>query len=274
MTEKATRLYPLPPREVPAGEIYADLELPPPGRQDPSRPYLIINMVSSIDGKSTIWGRTAGLGDEADRQTMRNLRSKADAVMVGAGTLRSERISLGLDEPADGPQPLAVVATGTGNVPLESNLILHESQEVLLLLPENLHVPRYGYESARSLRVPRDPSGNMDLREALKRLKNEHAVDLLLVEGGPTLNHALASRGLADELFLTLAPKLLGGEGSDSATVLGGAPLPPEASSPKLLSGHLAGDELFLRYGLHTALTLYNTPPRMRHTRYKRKHDL
>ena len=249
MTEKATRLYPLPPREVPAGEIYADLELPPPGRQDLSRPYVIINMVSSIDGKSTIWGRTAGLGDEADRQTMRNLRSKADAVMVGAGTLRCERISLGLDEPADGPQPLAVVATKTGNVPLESNLIV----------PENLQVPRYEspryesprYESARWLRVPGGPSGNMDLREALKRLKNEHAVDLLLVEGGPTLNHALASCGLADELFLTLAPKLLGGEGRNSATVLGGAPLPPEASSPKLLSGHLVGDELFLRYDLH-----------------------
>jgi 2,5-diamino-6-(ribosylamino)-4(3H)-pyrimidinone 5'-phosphate reductase len=249
LTEKATRLYPLPPREVPAGEIYADLELSPPGRQDFSRPYVIINMVSSIDGKSTIWGRTAGLGDEADRQTMRNLRSKADAVMVGAGTLRSERISLGLDEPADGPQPLAVVATKTGDVPLENNLILHKSQEVLLLLPENLHVPRY--ESARWLRVPGGPSGNMDLWEALKRLKNEHAVDLLLVEGGPTLNHALASRGLADEVFLTLAPKLLGGEGRNSATILGGAPLPPEASSPKLLSGHLAGDELFLRYELH-----------------------
>lgn len=251
MIGKATRLYPLPPREVPAGEIYADLELPPPGRQDPSRPYVIINMVSSIDGKSTIWGRTAGLGDEADRQTMRNLRSKADAVMVGAGTLRSERISLGLDEPADGPQPLAVVATKTGDVPLESNLILHESQEVLLLSPENLYVPRE--ESVRWMRVPRDPSGNMDLREALKGLKGEHAVDLLLVEGGPTLNHALASRGLADELFLTLAPKLLGGEGCDSLTVLGGGPLSPEASSPKLLSGHLTGDELFLRYELHPA---------------------
>jgi len=254
LTEQATRLYPLPPREVPAGEIYADLELPPPSRQDLSRPYVIINMVSSIDGKSTIWGRTAGLGDEADRQTMRNLRSKADAVMVGAGTLRSERISLGLDEPADGPQPLAVVATKTGDVPLESNLILHKSQQVLLLLPENLRVPRYEsprYEGPRWLRVPGGPSGNMDLREALKRLKNEHGVDLLLVEGGPTLNHALASRGLADELFLTLAPKLLGGEGRNSATVLGGAPLPPEASSPKLLSGHLAGNELFLRYDLH-----------------------
>jgi len=252
LTGKATRLYPLPPREVPAGEIYADLELPPPGRQNPWRPYVIINMVSSIDGKSTVGGRTAGLGDETDRQTMRNLRSKADAVMVGAGTLRSERLSLGLDEPPARPQPLAVVATKSGDVPLGSNLILHQGQEVLLLSPENLSTRRD--ERVRQLRVPAGPSGDPHLREALKRLKSEHAVDLLLVEGGPTLNHALASRGLADELFLTLAPQLLGGEDRDALTVLGGPPLPPAASSPKLLSGYLAMDELFLRYGLNPSI--------------------
>jgi riboflavin-specific deaminase-like protein len=254
LTGKATRLYPLPPREMPAGEIYADLELPPPIGHDHSRPYVIVNMVSSIDGKSTLRGGAAGLGDEADRQTMRNLRAKADAVMVGAGTLRSERISLGLDEPADRPQPLAVVATATGDVPLECNLILHECQQVLLLSPENISVSPD--MRARQLRIPCDPSGSVDLRQAMKRLKSRHAVDLLLVEGGPSLNHAFISRGLADELFLTLAPKLLGGEGSESLTILGGDPLPPEASPAKLLSAHLAGDELFLRYHLSPRPTI------------------
>jgi 2,5-diamino-6-(ribosylamino)-4(3H)-pyrimidinone 5'-phosphate reductase len=249
LTGKATRLYPLPPREVPAGEIYVDIELPPPGRPGPSRPYVIVNMVSSIDGKCAIGGGSVGIGDETDRQTMRNLRSKVDAVMVGAGTLRSEKISLGLDEPLDGPQPLGVVATKTGDVPLESNLIVHQGQEVLLLSSEN--IPVGPDKRARWLKISGDHSGNMDLLEALQRLKSEFAVDLLLVEGGPMLNHALISRGLADELFLTLAPKLLGGEGRDSFTILGGTPLLPEATSPKLLSGYLAGDELFLRYALN-----------------------
>jgi len=246
LTGKAARLYPLPPGEVPAGEIYADLELPPRVYHDPSRPYVIVNMVSSIDGKATLRGGAAGLGDETDRQTMRNLRSKANAVMVGAGTLRSERISLGLDEPADRSQPLAVVATKAGDVPLVGNLIVPKGQQVLLLAPEN--IPTGPGKRACRLKIPCDPSGNVDLRHAMKRLKSEYAVDLLLVEGGPTLNHALISRGLADELFLTLAPKLLGGEGPESLTILGGDPLSPEASSPKLLSAHLAGDELFLRY--------------------------
>jgi 2,5-diamino-6-(ribosylamino)-4(3H)-pyrimidinone 5'-phosphate reductase len=249
LTERATRLYPLPPREIPAESVYEDLELPPIGRREASRPYVIINMVSSVDGKTAIGGKSARIGSHIDRQTMRNLRSHADAVMIGANTLRAEKLSLGIDEPSDKPQPLAIVATRTGDVPLESNLLLGEGQEVLLLSPRELR----GYRGGRPRRLrasAADPSGDVDLGEALEILKAECGVEVLLVEGGPTLNHALISGGLGDELFLTLAPKLLGANVSESYTILDGGLLPPETSSPDLLSVHLAGDELFLRYAL------------------------
>jgi 2,5-diamino-6-(ribosylamino)-4(3H)-pyrimidinone 5'-phosphate reductase len=235
LTEKATRLYPLPPREIPAESIYKDLELPPAGRGDSHRPYVIINMVSSVDGKTAAGGKAARLGSRIDRQTMRNLRYHADAVMIGANTLRAEKLSLGLDDPSDKPQPLAIIATRTGDVPLEGNLVLGEGQEVILL---------------SRLLASEDPSGDVDLGEALGMLHSEHGVDVLLVEGGPTLNHALISGGLADELFLTLAPILIGSGISRSRTILDGGRLPPETPTPDLLSVHLAGNELFLRYGL------------------------
>jgi 2,5-diamino-6-(ribosylamino)-4(3H)-pyrimidinone 5'-phosphate reductase len=252
LTGKILRLYPLPSQELLAEGVYEDLELPPPGRTETSRPYVIINMVSSIDGKASVGGRSSGIGDQTDRRTMRILRSKADAVMIGAGTLRAEKLSLGLDEPSRG-QPLAVVATRTGDVPLESNLIVGEHQEVLLFTaqdaPENLENELR--ESARVLRVPETASGTLDLSEAFQRLKGEHAVNLLLVEGGPSLNHALISANLADELFLTLAPKLLGGNPTETPTILNGSTLVARATN--LISAHLAADELFLRYGLDPA---------------------
>jgi riboflavin-specific deaminase-like protein len=249
VTEKATRLYPLPPREIPARAIYEDLELPPAERRDPSRPYVIINMVSSVDGKTAIGGKAAPIGSQIDRQTMRNLRSHADAVMIGANTLRAEKLSLGIDETSDKPQPLAIVATRTGDVPLESNLLLGEGQEVLLLSPAEL--PGYHGVRTRRVRASTDPSGDVDLGEALEILKAGYGVDVLLVEGGPTLNHALISGGLADELFLTLAPRVLGSGISESRTILDGGPLPPEKTpTPDLLSVHLAGNDLFLRYVL------------------------
>ncbi|MDP8948986.1 MAG: RibD family protein [Actinomycetota bacterium] len=250
MTGKILRLYPPPTREITTGGVYEDLELPPPERRDPSRPYVIINMVSSVDGRIAVEGKSSRIGSETDRRTMRTLRSKADAVMIGAGTLRAEKLSLGLDEPS-GEQPLAVIATRTGDVPLESNLIVGERQEVLIVTtqdaPENLNDQLC--ESARVLRVPATPSGAINLPEALEVLKAEHAVEVLLVEGGPSLNHALISQNLADELFLTLAPKLLGGTSDKPLTILGGPALAPIVEV-KLLSAHLADSELFVRCAL------------------------
>lgn len=251
MTRKILRLYPLPTRDLSARGIYEDLELPPPERSDPSRPYVIINMVSSIDGKVAIEGKSSRIGSETDRRVMRTLRSKVDAVMVGAGTLRAEKLSLGLDECSAGKQPLAVVVTATGDVSLESNLVRQEGdRRDLVLVPDGLAegVVAWLRRSADVLRAPATPSGAVDLGEAVKILKTERAVELLLVEGGPSLNYSLFSRCLADEFFLTLAPKLLGGTTTETLTVVDGPPLPAGAPPASLLSVHLAGGELYLRY--------------------------
>ncbi len=246
---RATRLYPLPPQQIPADVIHEDIELPPPGHRDPARPYVVLNMVCSLDGNTAVWGRSGGIGGQTDRRTMRNLRSKVDAVMIGAGTLRAERLSLGIDDPSyRGPQPLAVILTGSGEVPLERNLLLAEDQGLLVLSPKNS--PELRREGVDMLNVPADASGGVDLPRALCILKEDHAVDALLVEGGPTLNHALVSAGLIDEIFLTLAPKLLGGARRDTLNLLEGPTLPLETPPARLLCATLAGGELFLRYGL------------------------
>jgi len=85
-------------------------------------------------------------------------------------------------------------------------------------------------------------------------LKKRYGVNVLLVEGGPVLNHALISSGLADELFLTLAPKLLGGERPGTLTILEGPTLTPHKTEQNLISIHLSGEELFLRYMLNKYL--------------------
>jgi riboflavin-specific deaminase-like protein len=247
LTKKVTRLYPPPAREIPAEAIYEDLELPPKERQDPSRPYVVINMVSSVDGKAAIEGKASGIGDRIDRRAMRNLRSKADAVMIGANTLRAEKVSLGLDQ--SGPQPLAIILTETGDIPLESKLVGFERQQVLVVAPQ-LAAERISGR-ARVLAAPTTPSGGIDLGKVLRTLRADFSVAALLVEGGPVLSHALISQCLADSLCLTLAPKLIGGTSDQAPTILKGHLLSAEeCSSLKLLSIHLAGSELFLRYSL------------------------
>ena len=247
---KIQRLYPPPAREVFA--IYDDLDLPPTANREGARPYVIINTVSSVDGRTAVGGKAAGIGSVTDRQTMRTLRSKADAVMIGAGTLRAERLTLGLDETGV-PQPLAIIVTETGDVPLEEHLIVEEGQEVLILLsneaPERV-VERL-LTLAPVMRVPADSTGAVDLENALLALEAERGVESLVVEGGPGLNHALISLNLVDELFLTVAPELLGGSADQTLTLLRGPTLPArDRPNLDLVSIHLSGDELFLRYSL------------------------
>lgn len=172
--------------------------------------------------------------------------------MVGAGTLRAERLSLGLDETSAGPQPLAVILSGRGDVPLDTNLVDHEGQRVLVISSAARASGGFTRERlgarVETLNIPAAPDGYPDPAEALQALKHDYGVGRLLVEGGPSLNHALISHGLVDELFLTVVPKLLGANPIDAKTIITGA-LPAPASL-RLVSVHLVADELFLRYAL------------------------
>lgn len=254
MREKALRLYPPPSVELEAGTIYEGDAIPsaPHVQRTRAMPHVVLNMVSSADGRSTVSGKASGLGSAVDRTTMRTLRGKADAVMVGAGTLRAERLSLGTDlGTALGTDraPLAIVISKTLEIPLEQHLALDAGQDLLILAPECQGEDPHARARTRVMRGPSTPSGEVDLARALRMLKREEGVDLLLVEGGPTLNHALISASLVDELFVTVAPKLLGD--AEKPAVLAG-PL-PKPHGLRLLSAYLAEDELFLRYALRSS---------------------
>jgi 2,5-diamino-6-(ribosylamino)-4(3H)-pyrimidinone 5'-phosphate reductase len=251
---KVLRLYPPPGREVTA--IYEDLDLPPSEVHDAARPYVIVNIVSSVDGRTAVGGKAGAIGSSIDRRAMRTLRSKADAVMIGAATLRAERLSLGLDPSTGVPPPLAIIVTDTGEIPLEEHLIVEGGQEVLILLSDAVsrRVVDRLREVAQVMRAPADPTGAVDLHRALQALRAERGVESLVVEGGPSLNYALISHYIVDELFLTVAPVLVGGTATQHLTLLTGPEIPArDRPTLELLSIHLSDGELFLRYSLARA---------------------
>ncbi len=200
-----------------------------------------MNMVSSVDGRASVAGGVSGLGSPEDRSVMRHLRSRVDAVMIGSGTLRSEKLSLGLDE--EGRQPVGVIlSSDPSSLPME-NLVSLGRQRILVLTGADGRDTK----DARAETVRMPGPGPVDLRAALNVLSQEQGIRALLVEGGPTLNAALISLGLVDELFLTVAPKILGG-GADAILE---RTTTPEAPTPlRLVSVFAAADELFLRYAL------------------------
>lgn len=246
------RLFPEPAARLAVKDVYRDVPFP----KQRERPYVLINMVSSLDGKAVVEGKAGSIGSPTDRAIMSNLRARADAVMIGAGTLRAEKLTLAVpDDLAQEraisglkPQPLAVVVTTSGDISLKH--LINAPPENLLVLASPVTPCSRLTELSHWASVETSP----DLKEALRILKERYAVDVLLVEGGPSLNHALISGCLVDELFLTLSPKLLGGKGQTTLTILEGLALDPQKSGrPSPISIHLSERELFLRYSLQSS---------------------
>jgi riboflavin biosynthesis pyrimidine reductase len=162
------------------------------------RPLLAMNFAATLDGRAAIEGRSGPIGSDADTAMLAGLRTRFDAVMIGAGTMRVERY---------GPmEPLMVLVSGRLDLPWDAPLFA-AGGEALVFTASEVEPP----ETAVSLEVVRH-EGAVNLREALRYLRQERGIRALLSEGGPHLHAQLQAEGLVDDLFLTIAPKLSGGE--------------------------------------------------------------
>jgi riboflavin-specific deaminase-like protein len=210
------------------------------------RPYLGLNMVSSLDGKATLDWRTKGLSTEVDRRLFHHLRTQADAVMVGAGTVRQERYGrvtkndeLRDKRVAEGhePEALAVIVSGRLNLPPDLPILGEPAQRVLIATGSEETIPGVGTQ-VEYVRV------GDDLPRLMSHLA-EQGVRSVLCEGGPTLNSFLFAAGLVDELFLTMNPKVIGG--AAALTIVAGREL-VEPAPLDLVSVAEADGELYTRW--------------------------
>ena len=222
----------------------------------PARPRILLNMVSTVDGRATLHGRSGTISGPADRALFHALRSAVDGVLVGAGTVRTERYGrLIRDErtisartqhglPA---QPLACIVSGRLALPEDLPLLRDDASRVALLTASAASLPA----NAAAVEYVRTSGGRLDLRAALTELAQRSAVHLLLCEGGPHLARELFAEGLIDELFLSLSPLLAGGEptGGEALRILAGAELEPPVEL-ELLGVLRCEGSLFLRYAV------------------------
>jgi riboflavin biosynthesis pyrimidine reductase len=238
-----TRLEPRD--ECPPHEWLAELR--PRERAPADRPFLYLNMVSSTDGRATIEGRAHALGSETDTLLLTELRTLADAVLIGSGTLRAEGYGRLVGNPervarreAAGlpATPLAVLISRGLNLPWDAGLFAAADQPVLIYTGSEATPP----ELDAPLEVVRleDPAPAAALADLRAR-----GVQALLCEGGPTLNRALLEAGMVDELFLTLSPLLTGN--ADAPRIVEGEDLDaPVQLALEWVMRH--DDELYLRY--------------------------
>jgi 5-amino-6-(5-phosphoribosylamino)uracil reductase len=232
------------------GELVSSLDLI--GKATAERPYIVVNFIATVDGRSAFQGRSGGLSDAGDRAMFHGLRERVDAVFAGTGTLQTERYRRLVLDPerrsrraAAGlrPEPLAVVISRSGTIPTDIPLFADPEARVVVFTAAEFDALAFAAE----VDVVRLDRGQLTLTAMMRRLRNDYDVRALLCEGGPTIFSALLQEELVDELFLTLAPKLAGG-GTGPLVTSG-----PELTGLKdleLVWACEANGELFLRYTL------------------------
>jgi riboflavin-specific deaminase-like protein len=228
--------------ETTVAEQLAGLDLGPLALDE--RPYLVLNFATTLDGRAAINGRSGPIGSAADTEMLQRLRTRVDAVMIGAGTMRAERYGRIVSNPdfrayrertGLGHDPLAIIISNRLELPWDAGLFTDGGGRVVVFTASDQEPP----ETATPVSIVRHSEG-VELDRALEWLRKERGIRSVLCEGGPTLHGRLREAGLADELFLTIAPKVAGGEG------------------PRVLEGALADvDEVELAWLLESESELF-----------------
>jgi riboflavin biosynthesis pyrimidine reductase len=215
------------------------------------RPYVLVNMIESLDGATAIDGVSGGLGGDADRLVFRAIRSVPDVILVAARTANAEIYGPPLipDEVRElrrargqGTVPRLAVVTGQLSVDLSLPMFTdpHEPRPIVITAESAPTNRRDEVEAVAEVVVAGETS--VDLAAAMALLRRRGA-GVVLLEGGPSMNGGMVEGDLVDEWNVSLSPTLAAG---DSRRIVNGAP----AALRRLTLRHVLEhhEMLFLRY--------------------------
>ena len=218
------------------------------------RPFVYLKLAATLDGKiGTRSGHSRWISGEAARREVHGLRGRVQAVLVGGGTFYADdpRLTCRMEAPQRAEQPLAVVATHRLPEAGAELHLLREEPERLIILTSRQEAAseaaaRLRQAGVRLVGLDSDFRG-IDLRAGLQALYQEHGCYHLLCEGGGRLATSLAEVGLADELHLYLAPRILGDETGRNAFCGRRVDRMDEALAWRMVENKSVGEDVKLR---------------------------
>lgn len=207
------------------------------------RPHVTLKAAVTLDGRiAAADGQSRWITGPEARLAGHALRDRADAILVGSGTLLADDPALNTRAPG-GRDALPVLLDSRLRCPAGAR-VLRAGRPPLIFVGPDADLDRaQALGPARIVPLPAS-EGGLDLAAALRHLAEE-GVHSLLVEGGARVHRAMVGAGFADELRLFVAPKLLAG----GAAWLAGPPFTlAEAPRMRFVSMERHGEDLGLRY--------------------------
>ena len=188
-------------------------------RMRSGRPFVRVKVAMSLDGRTALAsGASKWITGEAAREDVQHWRARSSAVLTGIGTILADDPQLDVRLPGTTRHPARVVLDRALRTPLGARVLSGAGETVIFTA--NPDAARLGAFQSRGVSVERVAARSqpgaaasagvaLSLPEVLSRL-GALQMNEVLVEAGPTLTGAFVQHGLADELLIYIAPKLLG----------------------------------------------------------------
>lgn len=233
----------------------------------PDRPYTIVSCAVSLDGYlDDASPERLILSGPEDLDEVDELRARADAILVGAGTVRADNPRLLVRDPARvaareakgrPPHPRRVTVTGTGDLDPAARFftgpgspLVYCATAAVPVLQENLVLRASLPDQAVVIDAGPEPS----LAAVLRDLYSERKVVTLLAEGGAAVLRDLLAGNLVDELRLAIAPFFVGDGAAPRFALPARYPHGP-ADPLALVDVRRLGDVVVARYRAGTSAT-------------------
>ncbi|MFL6538314.1 MAG: RibD family protein [Chthoniobacterales bacterium] len=231
-------------------------------RKAPRRPFVAATFAMTVDGKITT--HTFAPVDFTSREDKSHLirqRALADAVLIGYGTLKRDNVRLSIARASlcqeriarkQSAYPLRVIVSNEGRIDPELNVFKTDPDAAgpIVIFSTTRMPRRYQKMLREKATLVLGTTRQVDLAWMLRQLRREYKVRTVACEGGAQLFRGLLERGLVDQLNVTIAPVLFGGEAAPTLTGISKEFLPASVRC-SLRDMRVIGDECFLTYRIH-----------------------
>lgn len=213
-------------------------------------PFITIKVAQSLDGKiATRTGNSKWITSDKSRSFTHRMRKDYDAIMVGVNTIIRDNPKL--DAWFSKKQPAKIVVDSELSTPQNANIFLGQGKVIIATLPAKAGQEtdnRRLLEQKAKILETREKTGEINLRDAMKKLARMQ-ISNILVEGGGTLIGSLFDEGLVDKVLFFISPKIIGGKDAISSVMGKGiARLDRAVKLKEIKVRHIGEDYLFEAY--------------------------
>jgi riboflavin-specific deaminase-like protein len=213
------------------------------------RPFVTANFAITADGRiSTRHFTPSDFSSRADKHRLVKIRAACDAVLVGARTLASDTMTLGIPGVRGKKPPLRVIVSNSGRIAPTLRVFQTPGAPIVIFTTAKMSAKtRAALAQVADIFI--HPTPIVDLPLALAILRADYGVKRLVCEGGGSLLRSFAAADLLDEIHLTLCPLIFGGSGAPTLTGVPGKFL-PKSMQLKLVEMKRVGEECFTRWSV------------------------